>query len=265
LAQQQEAEAKRQETEAKKQAEMAKDAWYQSKVARARLLVEQAKKKVSEGDHTTGILLALEAVSPEPEDYDRFVPRTYYIPDASETLRDGLAQAGLRDRERGDDGLLDDAKNVVPRCLTITERSVLVLRPDPPDWCIQKAKAPYDREAWGAWLAGQDVVDAAIAAEFGNFADTVLYKGDFAGALDATKFGLKFDKTMKWIEMNRAHALMYLGRADEALNLHRKNRGTKVPGHQTWEQAVKNDFAKLIKAGLRHDQMVIIEKELARP
>jgi WD40 repeat protein len=42
--------------------------------------------------------------------------------------------------------LIDYAKAVVPRCLTIEQRKTFLLRPMPPRWCIEMRKYPYDAD-----------------------------------------------------------------------------------------------------------------------
>ena len=49
-------------------------------------------------------------------------------------------------------GLVDDAKLVIPRCLTAARRTAAFLEPEPPAWCIEMAKWPYDTLAWKQWL-----------------------------------------------------------------------------------------------------------------
>jgi WD40 repeat protein len=49
--------------------------------------------------------------------------------------------------------LVDDAKRIIPRCLTRTERERYFLDPAPPAWCIETARMPYDTDAWKSWLA----------------------------------------------------------------------------------------------------------------
>jgi hypothetical protein len=63
-----------------------------------------------------------------------------------------------------------------------------------------------------------------------------------------------------WPNMNRAHALMFLGRADEARALYLRYRGMKV-GEKSWEAVILEDFADLRKAGLTHPLMDEIEKK----
>jgi TPR repeat protein len=93
--------------------------------------------------------------------------------------------------------------------------------------------------AWVALLA-RDFTKALIAAERGH-----ALQPDFA------------------FESNRAHALMFMERGDEAKALYFAHKGTRLPEvNQLWEQAVAEDFAKLRNAGLTHPMMADIEKEL---
>jgi WD40 repeat protein len=48
--------------------------------------------------------------------------------------------------------LVDRAKADVPRCLTQAQRKAFFLPRDPPAWCIEKAKWPYDTTEWKQWL-----------------------------------------------------------------------------------------------------------------
>jgi hypothetical protein len=74
---------------------------------------------------------------------------------------------------------------------------------------------------------------------------------------------------MNWLDVrkseyvNRAHALMFLNRVDEARVLYLKYRGQKVEGDKSWEAAILEDFAELQKAGLTHPLMQEIEKVFA--
>jgi WD40 repeat protein len=45
------------------------------------------------------------------------------------------------------------AKAIVPECLSSKKRGQLGLDPDPPRWCIELGKQPYDTAAWKQWLA----------------------------------------------------------------------------------------------------------------
>jgi WD40 repeat protein len=49
--------------------------------------------------------------------------------------------------------LVSAAKAAIPRCLTPAQRKAVFLPPEPPDWCFEMAKWPYDTPAWKQWLA----------------------------------------------------------------------------------------------------------------
>ena len=49
--------------------------------------------------------------------------------------------------------LVSRAKAIVPRCLTPAQRKDFFLLPEPPAWCIESEKWPYDTPDWKQWLA----------------------------------------------------------------------------------------------------------------
>ncbi len=49
--------------------------------------------------------------------------------------------------------LVDHAKASVDRCLTAAQRREAYLADEPPDWCIEMGKWPYNTDKWKAWLA----------------------------------------------------------------------------------------------------------------
>ncbi len=66
------------------------------------------------------------------------------------------------------------------------------------------------------------------------------------------------------MEIYRAHALMFLGREEEAKALYLAHRGEPLSeqGSRLWERGIVEDFAEFSKAGLTHPMMADIEKEL---
>jgi hypothetical protein len=48
--------------------------------------------------------------------------------------------------------LVDEAKRQVPRCLTHEQRESAFLELEPPAWCIEMAKWPYESQDWRDWL-----------------------------------------------------------------------------------------------------------------
>ena len=45
------------------------------------------------------------------------------------------------------------AKTAIPRCLTIVQRKEFYLPPEPPPWCIEMEKWPYNTPEWKQWLS----------------------------------------------------------------------------------------------------------------
>jgi TPR repeat protein len=67
-----------------------------------------------------------------------------------------------------------------------------------------------------------------------------------------------------WIETNRAHAFMFLGRRKEsmALYLAHKSKPVSEQDGKLWERMIVEDFAEFRKAGLTHPMMADIKREL---
>src|SRR5262249_43417726 len=102
------------------------------------------------------------------------------------------------------------------------------------------------------------------AEKIGGVAYSLVLAGDFATALEAADEALAVASHMIFIHGNRAHALMLLGRVDEARAVYLKYRGQeKVVGDKRWEVTVLEDFAEMRKAGLTHPLMGEIEKLFA--
>jgi WD40 repeat protein len=53
---------------------------------------------------------------------------------------------------RSTKNLVDDAKRIVPRCLTAARRAAAFLEAEPLGWCIEMAKWPYNTSEWKQWL-----------------------------------------------------------------------------------------------------------------
>jgi hypothetical protein len=82
--------------------------------------------------------------------------------------------------------------------------------------------------------------------------------------LEASDFVISIVPDEIWLYTNRAHALMFLNRADEARALYLKYRGEKkVHGEKSWEAVVLEDFAELRKAELSHPLMDEIESKFS--
>lgn len=62
-------------------------------------------------------------------------------------------QGGRSEISANTQDLVTQAKNAAPRCLTADQLKNSSLPPEPPDWCIEMGKWPYDTPAWKQWLS----------------------------------------------------------------------------------------------------------------
>jgi tetratricopeptide (TPR) repeat protein len=98
----------------------------------------------------------------------------------------------------------------------------------------------------------------------GGLAYSFVLAHNFVTALEAAEQAISLAPEKIWLYLNRAHALMFLARTDEARVLYLKYRGAKnVQDDKSWEAVVLEDFAELRKAGLMHPLMDRIEKAFA--
>ncbi len=96
--------------------------------------------------------------------------------------------------------------------------------------------------------------------KIGDLAYDFVLAHDFARALAAADEAIAAGPAMTWIHANRAHALMFLGRVDEARAVYLGHRGEKLDDGKAWEAEVLGDFAEFRKAGLTHPLMDEVEK-----
>jgi tetratricopeptide (TPR) repeat protein len=97
----------------------------------------------------------------------------------------------------------------------------------------------------------------------GNVAWYLLFAREFEQALAASERGRALAPDKLWIATNRAHALMFLGRAEEARAAYLEQKGKHVSGQGMQDKAVLKDFAEFEKRGLTHQQMAEIRQLLA--
>jgi tetratricopeptide (TPR) repeat protein len=101
-----------------------------------------------------------------------------------------------------------------------------------------------------------------VIESIGGVAYYFVLARDFTKALAAADQAISLAPDKMWLYTNRAHALMFLGRIDEARALYLKYRGQKdVQDGKSWEAVVLEDFADLRKAGLTNPLMDEIEKQ----
>jgi tetratricopeptide (TPR) repeat protein len=101
------------------------------------------------------------------------------------------------------------------------------------------------------------------ARALGDISWYALFARDYQGALTAANEALgamrqTSDAPPLWIEANRAHATMLLGRADEALALYREHMN-----EDKWRQVIERDYEAMTKGNIKHPQMNSVAAMLA--
>jgi uncharacterized caspase-like protein len=92
-----------------------------------------------------------------------------------------------------------------------------------------------------------------------------LLAGDFGGALETSERAIAIRPEVPLYATNKAHALMFLGRAKEARALYLHYEGQPVElGGKLWGAAILADFQELSERGLKHGQIAEIKPLLAR-
>jgi tetratricopeptide (TPR) repeat protein len=102
-----------------------------------------------------------------------------------------------------------------------------------------------------------------IINRIGGLAYRFVLAGDFSNALDAADQVVALAPDRLWLHVNRAHALMFVARVEEARAIylaHRGARNASASGEKSWETAVLEDFAELRAARLTHPLMDEIEQ-----
>jgi tetratricopeptide (TPR) repeat protein len=102
---------------------------------------------------------------------------------------------------------------------------------------------------------------ADTVAGLGGLAFKLVLAHDMTNALAAADQSIALAADQIWLYTNRAHALMFLGRTDEARALYLKYRGQKDASSdgKPWEVVILGDFAEFRKAGLTNPLMDEIE------
>jgi hypothetical protein len=91
-----------------------------------------------------------------------------------------------------------------------------------------------------------------------------LFARDYPKALTAADRALTIAPNELWIVMNRAHALMFVGRINDASTLYLAHKDERIANNanKLWQQVVAEDFAELRKAGVTNRLMPKIENAL---
>jgi tetratricopeptide (TPR) repeat protein len=98
----------------------------------------------------------------------------------------------------------------------------------------------------------------------GGMAFSFVLAGKFDQALQSADEAISLAPDKVWLYANRAHALMFLGRQDEARTLYLRYRDEKnVQNGKSWKPIIVEDFAEMRKAGLMNPLMEEIAKLFA--
>ncbi|MFN0219536.1 MAG: TIR domain-containing protein [Hyphomicrobium sp.] len=92
----------------------------------------------------------------------------------------------------------------------------------------------------------------STAIAFGSVANSALFAQSFDQALAASDRAVALGPNLLWLKANRAHALMFLGRNEEAKQLYVAFKGQNLQerSNKSWEVGIGEDFVKFRKAGL---------------
>ena len=77
----------------------------------------------------------------------------FFSPDGKRIVTWSDTMARKWDVFRDTQAFVSVAKTAIPRCLTPFQRKAFFLPPEPPAWCIEMEKWPYNTPAWKQWLA----------------------------------------------------------------------------------------------------------------
>ena len=109
--------------------------------------------------------------------------------------------------------------------------------------------------------AGQGSVRATAEA-FDSTARYALFARRPDQALAASERAIALAPNLVWFAVNRAHALLFLGRSDEALAAYREHQGESMYAKGDWEAYISKDFREFRAHGLDNPMMVDIERVL---
>jgi tetratricopeptide (TPR) repeat protein len=100
---------------------------------------------------------------------------------------------------------------------------------------------------------------SALAEALGAVSYELLFVHRSTDALAAAKEALSLDPSAVWVETNRAHALLFLGRFDEARAVYLEHQDQPLSDARNFAQMVKADFVEFRKFGIDTPEMKRIE------
>jgi hypothetical protein len=107
--------------------------------------------------------------------------------------------------------------------------------------------------------SGQGSVRATAEA-LNNVAHYALFARRPDKALKSSEKAVALAPNLTWLAINRAHALMFLGRREEALAAYREHNGESLHNRGDWGALVVRDFRDFRAHGLDHPMIPEIER-----
>jgi len=102
-----------------------------------------------------------------------------------------------------------------------------------------------------------------LVESIGTLSYKLILAHDFSKALDVSDFAISIAPKLTWLYTNRAAALMFLGRVDEAREVYLQHRGEKTQNDKPWEAVVAENFTQFRSVGLTHPLMDEIQGRFA--
>jgi tetratricopeptide (TPR) repeat protein len=124
---------------------------------------------------------------------------------------------------------------------------------------LKEEQVALIEQAESQTLGEVGAVTAGFLGEVGWYA---LFTNEYDKSLKASEraFALATDEGMRLaIATNKAHALMFLGRMEEARAVYLEHRGKDVLNQGKWESVIAKDFAELRTKGVSNPMMTEIE------
>jgi TIR domain-containing protein len=118
--------------------------------------------------------------------------------------------------------------------------------------------ALYELQTIDQLIIRHSEVDATknnISDRLGNIALQSILDRYFSRSIKVSDAAIRATPEKKWLYANRAHALMFLGRAQEARNIYLKFMGEKVLDEKTWNEIVIDNFQQFSQRGLANPLM----------
>jgi len=116
-------------------------------------------------------------------------------------------------------------------------------------------------------VAGSDLSNTAAKTAYVNDCGKgswyALLSNEAQQAADLAEAALKLDPSKSWIDVNRAHAYLFLGRYDDAKAIYLKQKDTRsAASGRITADIMRDEFALFRKLGLSTDAMERMAKDL---